>query len=293
MATVNGKVNYEDPTPIPKQQEYTPSNIRPIAIDLARFIRTKMHGEDVRESLARWIEIMLAVQTYINNDETAFKTALTKWKTEINGRQGNVEQSQSDLLDQFQAVVANATKDSELILARDSTRFGKYGVLDDRFEYIESLLAQYVPSGFTVTIKHNQNRKPDVIVHYYEYAIGTETNGFGTGPNGLGETAVQTIALQVDYPDNDTAVIHLPTGFELNGAVTYRDGYWYLVDGYKTLRFDLGTVDDTKALAGNGQNKTSTDGGTATPINPPDTGAVPTGLTATPVDDESEKLEWS
>lgn len=292
MAEVNGKVNYEDPTHIPDSESYTADNVSPLATELATFIRTKMYGVDVRESLARWIEVTLEVQKFMQADETAFKTALTKWQTEINGRQGYVEQSQSDLLDQFQAVIANATKDSEVILARDSTRFGQYAVLDDRFEYIESLLAQYVPSGFTVTIKHNQNRKPDVIVHYYEYAIGTETNGFGTGPNGLGETAVQTIAAQVDYPDDDTEVIHLPTGFELNGAVTYRDGYWYLVDGYKTLRFDLGTVDDTKALAGNGENKTSTDGGTATPINPTDTGAVPTGLTATPVDDTSEKLEW-
>lgn len=39
MATVSGSVNYEDSTPIPTQQEYTPSNIQPIAIELAQFIR--------------------------------------------------------------------------------------------------------------------------------------------------------------------------------------------------------------------------------------------------------------
>ena len=73
MATVSGSVNYEDSTPIPAQQDYTPDNIQPIATELAKSIRTKMYGKDVRESLARWIEIMLAVQTYINDNGTALE----------------------------------------------------------------------------------------------------------------------------------------------------------------------------------------------------------------------------
>lgn len=296
MATVNGSVNYEDSTPIPAQQEYTPSNIQPIAIELAQFIRTKMYGVDVRESLARWIEIMLAVQTYINEDETAFKIELQNKQEGVEARQTEVEQTMSDVLDQFKAVIANATKDSEVILARDSSHFGNFTVLDDRLEYMESLLAAYVPAGFNVTIKHNQNRQPKVVVHYYEYAIGTEVDGFGTGPYGLGETSTQTISCEVDYPNDDTVIVHLPLAYALTGVVTYKAGYWYLIDGYKTLRFDLGDdIDDAKATAGNGSNQTSTnssgagdDSGTGTNTTIPEV----KNLRVTPIDDKTDRLDW-
>lgn len=295
MATVSGSVNYEDSTPIPAQQEYTPSNIQPIAIELAKFIRTKMHGVDVRESLARWIEVMLAVQTYINEDETAFKIDLQNRQEGVEDRQTQVEGTMSDVLDQFKTVIANSTKDSEVILGRDSSRFGNFTVLDDRLEYMESLLAAYVPAGFNVTIKHNQNRQPKVVVHYYEYAIGTEDDGFGTGPYGLGESAVQTISAQVDYPDDDTCIVHLPLSYALTGVVTYKAGYWYLIDGHKTLRFDLGTVNDEEATAGNGSNQTSTDSsgagdnsGTGTNTTIPEV----KNLKVTPLDDKTDRLDW-
>lgn len=316
MATVSGSVNYEDSTPIPEQQEYTPSNIQPIAIELAKFIRTKMYGADVRESLARWIEIMLAVQTYINEDETAFKVKIQNRQEGVEDRQTQVEGTMSDVLDQFKSVIANSTKDSEMILARDSVRFGNFTVLDDRFEYIESLLAAYVPAGFNVTIKHGQNRQPKVVVHYYEWAIGTETDGLGTGPYGLGESAVQTISAKTDYPDDDTVVVHLPLAYALTGVVTYKDGYWYLIDGYKTLRFDLGDdIDGDKATAGNGSNKTSKDSsgadsgtggntgsdsgnaGSGTTTDP-DTGGTttdptePTDVTFTQLTDTTGQLDW-
>lgn len=259
MAIVSGSVNYKDSTPIPEQQEYTPDNIKPIAIELSKFIRTKMYGTDVRESLARWIEIMLAVQTYINEDETAFKVNIQNQQDSVEDRQTQVEGTMSDVINQFKAVISNVTKDSEVALARDSVRFGDYTVLDDRLEYIESWLAAHVPAGFHVSIKHNQNRQPKVVVHYYEYAIGTEAHGLGTGPYGLGETSTQTISCTVDYRDDDTAVINLPLAYALTGIVTYNNGYWYLIDGYKTLRFDLGDgIDDSKALSGNGSNETST-----------------------------------
>lgn len=139
MATVSGSVNYEDSTPIPAQQEYTPNNIEPIAIELAKFIRTKTYGTDVRESLARWIEIMLAVQTYINEDETEFKIELQNRQEGVEARQTEVEGTMSDVLNKFRKVIVNATKDSETILARDSSHFGNFTVLDDRLEYMEVL----------------------------------------------------------------------------------------------------------------------------------------------------------
>ena len=251
--------NYRDPTHLTAADFDLNADPSITGAKIAQFIRTKAYGVDVRESLAQWVEVNLAVLRYINDDETAFKIDMQNKQDGVEDRQTQVEGTMSDVVDQFKAVISNVTKDSEVVLARDSVRFGDYTVLDDRLEYIESWLAAHVPAGFHVSIKHNQNRQPKVVVHYYEYAIGTEDHGFGTGPYGLGETSTQTISCTVDYRDDDTAVINLPLAYALTGIVTYKAGYWYLIDGHKILRFDLGDgIDDAKATAGNGSNETST-----------------------------------
>lgn len=112
MEKVSGSVNYEDSTPIPEQQEYTPSNIQPIAIELAKFIRTKMYGTDVREALARWIEIMLAVQRYINQDEIAFKFNIQSRQEDVEYHQIQAKETMSDILNQFKDIL-NAIKDNQ------------------------------------------------------------------------------------------------------------------------------------------------------------------------------------
>lgn len=288
--------NYRDPTHLTAADFDLNADPSITGTKIAQFIRTKAYGVDVRESLAQWVEVNLAVLRYINDDETEFKIELQNKQEGVEARQTEVEQTMSDVLDKFKKVIVNATKDSETILSRDSSHFGNFTVLDDRLEYMESLLAAYVPAGFNVTIKHNQNRQPKVVVHYYEYAIGTETDGLGTGPYGLGESAVQTIPAKVDYPDDDTCIVHLPLSYALTGVVTYKAGYWYLIDGYKTLRFDLGDdIDDGKATAGNGSNQTSTnssgagdDSGTGTNTTIPEI----KNLRVTPIDDKTDRLDW-
>lgn len=242
MAEVKGQADYRDPDPVPEKQEYDPSNVEPVARDIARFLRTKMYGVDVRESLARWVEINLAVAKFLRDDQTAFKADLTAKQKAVTDRQTDVEKRQTDVESQFKTVIANATKDSEVILARDSTAYGKFTVLDDRLENIEALMAQAVPSGFTVTIKHGLGRNPDVAVRYYEYAIGTEPGGLGTGPGGkLGEINTQNVTSSVTYPDANTMKIQLPIWYHLNGVAELKpDGNYYLIDGYRTLKFDIG-----------------------------------------------------
>ena len=150
-----------------------------------------------------------------------------------------------------------------------------------------------MPAGFTITLKHNQNRNPIVSILYYEYAIGTEPNGLGSGPSGsFGGTNFTSVAPQVDYPDLNTVVIHLPTVYSMHGTVEYKHGYWYLIDGYKTLRIDLGDVDDQRALAGNGQHQVSTDSVAPPQTNPqPTTVTAPRNLRATRINDETERLD--
>lgn len=292
-------MTYRDNTPITQedlkklQRDISVGDVEKVAQIVATWLREKMYSKDVRETLAQWAIYTARIAQYLINDEQEFKRLMNDLKIELVNRQEQVENRQADVEKQFLQVIANATVDSEVILARNSNRYGTYTTLDNRLEYIESLLASYVPAGFTITLKHNQNRNPRVNVLYYEYAIGTETGGFGAGPSGsFGGTNFTSVAPQIEYQDLNTVVIHLPTTYAMRGVVEYKYGYWYLIDGYKTLRFDLGEVDDQRALAGNGQHQVSTDS-----VAPPQTDTQPTTVTAprnlraTRINDETEKLD--
>lgn len=259
-------------------------NVDQVSLQVAKWLREKMYGNDVREALAQWTIFTAKIAEYLVNDEAAFKLDVLRTKNDLVARQTQVESRQTDLENAFKSVISNATKDSEVILARSSSRYGAYLTLDDRIEYLEQLIGTYVPSGFTVTIKHNQNRNPDVKVRYYEYALGTEPDGIGTGPKGsFGGTNNVDVPTTVEYKDANTVLVHLPTNYRLTGAPIFEQDKWRLIDGYKTLSFDLGTVDTTAAIKGNSGNSTSQDNNVIT---------APQNLQATAINDTTEKLIW-
>lgn len=281
---------YRDNTPITAEDVESLSkiisvgNVDQVALQVAKWLREKMYGNDVREALAQWTIFTAKIAEYLVNDEAAFKLDVLRTKNDLVARQTQVESRQTDLENAFKSVISNATKDSEVILARSSSRYGAYLTLDDRIEYLEQLIGTYVPSGFTVTIKHNQNRNPDVKVRYYEYALGTEPDGIGTGPKGsFGGTNNVDVPATVEYKDANTVLVHLPTNYRLTGAPIFEQDKWHLIDGYKTLSFDLGTVDTTAAIKGNSGNSTSQDNNVIT---------APQNLQATAINDTTEKLIW-
>lgn len=264
---MESELQYRDPTHITDADKkkvndlMSVGDIESAAQTISDWVLHKKQGVDVRDALSEWALVNARVAEYIINNFDDFKGGMNTLKADLLKRQTDVEQRQSDVEQQFQTVVANATKDSEVILARDSQIYGSFPTLDRRFERLESIVSQYVPMGFTVTLKHNQNRKPGVAVSYVEYAFGTEPNGFGTGPAGsFGGYHNRSVRCTVDYPDMNTCVIHLPRSEALNGKPVFEVDAWRLIDGYKTLTFDLGeNIDTTKALAGNSDNQASLD----------------------------------
>ncbi len=283
-------MSYRDDTPITEDdvskldKEISVGNVDQVAFQVAAWLREKMYGSDVREALAQWTLFNAKITEYLINSNEAFKVDTNRVKNDLIARQTQVEGRQTDLENAFKSVIANATKDSEVILARSSSRYGAYLTLDDRIEYLEQLIGTYVPSGFTVTIKHNQNRNPDVKVRYYEYALGTEPDGIGTGPKGsFGGTNNVDVPATVEYKDANTVLVHLPTNYRLTGAPIFEQDKWRLIDGYKALSFDLGTVDTTAAIKGNSGNSTSQDNNVIT---------APQNLHATAINDTTEKLIW-
>ena len=49
----------------------------------------------------------------------------------------------------------------------------------------------------------------------------------------------------MQYVDRNTVVINLPLDYASNEPIQYKYGYWYLIDGFKTLRFDLGQINES------------------------------------------------
>lgn len=245
MGIAKGETDYRDPTPLPSIIHYDPKNIAPAGRLLAKAIREKQYSNDVRESIARWLEITMTIAQNTTDDTGNFED-------EVNGRQNKVESDQKDLANQFARAVGALTADSEVVLSRDSKNFGGFGLLDGRLEFIEDMIAHQVPGGFEIEIQHNQGKHPSCQVQYYEYAIGSEPDGFGSGPDGtFGGINYKNINCGIDYIDNSRIKITLPVAFSLpNAKISYADQYWYLADGYKTIRVYLGGVDDGKATSG-------------------------------------------
>lgn len=40
-------------------------------------------------------------------------------------------------------------------------------------------------------------------------------------------------------------MINLPLDYASDNPIKYKYGYWYLIDGFKTLRFDLGQINES------------------------------------------------
>lgn len=223
-----------DTTPIPTDNavtDYLNSHpLDPIALQIQQWILSKESGLNTRSAMGygasyACARVLESIQLY--ND--------------IYRRQGDVEARMTKTEGDFQAVIGNATVDSEVILARDSDTYGKFATLDKRLEYDEQILAAFAPIGYQVTLNHGLGINPRVVVSYYEDAIGTETNGLGTAPAGLGEVNTQTVAVMVTYTDANTAVVNMPMKYKLNGTPEpMLDGNFYLIDGNKTLKFDIG-----------------------------------------------------
>lgn len=223
-----------DTTPIPIDNavtDYLNSHpLDPIALQIQQWVLSKESGLNTRSAMGygasyACARVLESIQLY--ND--------------IYKRQGDVEARMTKTEGDFQTVIKNATVDSEVILARDSDTYGKFDTLDKRLEYDEQILAAFAPIGFQATLNHGLGINPRVIVSYYEDAIGTETNGLGTAPAGLGEVNTQTVSVMVTYPDANTAVVNMPMKYKLNGTPQpMLDGNFYLIDGNKTLKFDIG-----------------------------------------------------
>lgn len=239
--TFDKKVDYHDDTSTPALTITPSTDLVKAAATNSDQIADKMVGKDVRKSLAQWVLLggYMLEKGLITLQQ--FQAALNSFEAIMESRQVDVEDRQTDLEKEFKDVIANATVDSEVINARDSNIYGKFPTLDGRIENIEQMLAMAIPSGYLVTINHGLGRNPDVTVSYYEDAIGTEIGGLGKATI-FGGTNAKFLESTDSYVDANTVKIELPAGFALHGYPVYQpaDRCWYIIDGNRILKFDLG-----------------------------------------------------
>lgn len=144
--------------------------------------------------------------------------------------------------------------------------------------------------GYTIEIKHNQCEHPlRPAVLYYEDAIGTERDGLGKTGHGFGQKNTKLINCIAEYPDVNTIKVKIPRNFYLDAVPHYKFGAWYLIDGNRTIKVDLGMpINDAKAQAGDGEGESYLSPNTGYFSKP----TSPSDLRAIYIDEHTQRLLW-
>mgnify|MGYP000859893416 FL=1 len=135
---------------------------------------------------------------------------------------------------------------------------------------LNKIIYRKVPSGFNVVIEHDSEYQPDVKVTYYKNSIGTEENGFDTGPSFGGER-IYNLASSLSYIRNKVNV-ELPSVYTMDGEVVNNGNELLLINGTEVIRFVIEGATITKGYV----EKVKT----------------PTNLTVSDVTSSSAKVSW-
>ena len=135
---------------------------------------------------------------------------------------------------------------------------------------LKKIVYRKVPSGFNVVIEHDSEYQPDVKVTYYKNSIGTEANGFDSGPVFGGER-IYNLASSLSYIRNKVNV-ELPSVYTMDGEVVNNGNELLLINGIEVIRFVIEGATITKGYV----EKVKT----------------PTNLTVSDVTSSSAKFSW-
>lgn len=135
---------------------------------------------------------------------------------------------------------------------------------------LKKIVYRKVPSGFNVVIEHDSEYQPDVKVTYYKNSIGTEANGFDSGPVFGGER-IYNLAYSLSYIRNKVNV-ELPSVYTMDGEVVNNGNELLLINGTEVIRFVIEGATITKGYV--------------------EKVKIPTNLTVSDVTSSSAKFSW-
>lgn len=168
VPTSNGKVA-NDPTEVPEIEQAIVDGYKDeIALRYAQFIRGKMYGKDVRESIARfslWLDVR------INSVEAK--------GNQINLEYQQIQKELEDFKEQFELIVSGATIDGEVKLARHSLFTGKtFNSLKARLDFMESehYLEKIGEINKTRTLIDNDFSKNHTVIKVKDVSLSLKNN---------------------------------------------------------------------------------------------------------------------
>lgn len=119
------------------------------------------------------------------------------------------------------------------------------GVLLAKVIDIEKIVNEKVPAGFKFVLEHDSEYQPEVKVTSYKNAIGTETDGFDSGPIFGGET-IYNVPVSLSY-DQQKAYVEMPKSYTLSGEIlVIDDGTLLVINQTQVLCFKMTGAKITK-----------------------------------------------
>ncbi|MCT0501993.1 BppU family phage baseplate upper protein [Lactococcus cremoris] len=119
------------------------------------------------------------------------------------------------------------------------------GVLLAKVIDIEKIVNEKVPAGFKFVLEHDSEYQPEVKVTSYKNAIGTETDGFDSGPIFGGET-IYNVPVSLSY-DRQKAYVEMPKSYTLSGEIlVIDDGTLLVINQTQVLCFKMTGAKITK-----------------------------------------------
>lgn len=245
--TIHVDADYRDGTPTTDLVVTPDTDLTTVANQKATEILTKRKGKDVRMTLAQWLELCGELNVQGIDTLHQMKLLVQNFQDSIEKRTGDVEKHMTTQEATYKDLITQLTDAdkgdgaAEVIAARASSLYGPFDSLAARLDAAEARTASLVPDMDTLaTIPVNLGRQVPISVTYYEYAIGTETDGLGTGPYGLGGSTPAQVTVTTTWPDANTAQVAVPVAYAdviKDGTLkTMADGSWTITSTYKTLR---------------------------------------------------------
>ncbi|WP_238076478.1 hypothetical protein [Lactococcus petauri] len=164
--------------------------------------------------------------------EDWFAQVKADYQASVNGMENFMNKSEEDL----QNWVVSVKKIIESV--------DPGGELLSQFNTLKQSAEKNIPTGFTFIIEHDSEYQPDVKVTYYKNSIGTEANGFDTGPVFGGER-IYNLASSLSYIRNKVNV-ELPSVYAMTGEVVNNGNELLLINGTEVMRFVIEGATITK-----------------------------------------------
>lgn len=223
---------YTDPTPIDIENWVDMDKVDELHKELAKWLRKKMYGLDVREALARLVEQTSSDLFDANQVALALeKLAISleeKWNEDYKLLSG-----------EWKNTLAGVAVDDEVINARIELRGFVYKTLKERLDAMQAISDKLNPVSEVFSIEHNQFGYPAVRVLSLEYGLGVVP--LESEPV-FGGSSTITVNSDIEYVDRNNLKVKVPLGYMMTSPSIEQtsENEYLLIEGLKSLVIEIG-----------------------------------------------------